>query len=58
MTTLLAGGAGYIGSHMVKRLLEEGEPFVVLDNLSAGLSGRDTWRTFRRRRLRLSRYGA
>ncbi len=36
MTTLLIGGAGYIGSHMVKCLLEEGEPFVVLDNLSAG----------------------
>ncbi|MFY9643094.1 MAG: UDP-glucose 4-epimerase GalE [Rhodomicrobium sp.] len=36
MAVLLAGGAGYIGSHMVKRLLEEGEPVVVLDNLSSG----------------------
>lgn len=36
MTTLLIGGAGYIGSHMVKRLIEEGEPVVILDNLSAG----------------------
>ncbi len=36
MAVLLAGGAGYIGSHMVKRLLKEGEPVVVLDNLSSG----------------------
>ena len=36
MTTLLVGGAGYIGSHMVKRLIEDGEPLVVLDNLSSG----------------------
>jgi UDP-glucose 4-epimerase len=36
MTILLIGGAGYIGSHMVKRLLAEGERFIVLDNLSTG----------------------
>ena len=36
MTTLIIGGAGYIGSHMVKRLIDEGEPFVTLDNLSTG----------------------
>jgi UDP-glucose 4-epimerase len=36
MTVLLIGGAGYIGSHMVKRLLAEGERFAVLDNLSTG----------------------
>ena len=36
MTILLIGGAGYIGSHMVKRLLAEGERFAVLDNLSTG----------------------
>jgi UDP-glucose 4-epimerase len=33
---LVAGGAGFIGSHMVKRLEQEGEPFVVLDNLERG----------------------
>ncbi len=36
MAVLLVGGAGYIGSHMVKRLLEEGEQVVVADNLSTG----------------------
>jgi UDP-glucose 4-epimerase len=33
---LVVGGAGYIGSHMVKRLLEENYGVVVLDNLSTG----------------------
>ncbi|MFU6373809.1 UDP-glucose 4-epimerase GalE [Metapseudomonas otitidis] len=32
----MTGGAGYIGSHMVKRLMEEGHDIVVLDDLSAG----------------------
>lgn len=36
MTVLVTGGAGYIGSHMVLRLLDEGERVVVLDNLSTG----------------------
>jgi UDP-glucose 4-epimerase len=36
MTILVVGGAGYIGSHMVLRLVEEGEPVAVLDNLSTG----------------------
>ncbi len=36
MSVLVTGGAGYIGSHMIKRLLEEGEHVVVLDNLSTG----------------------
>lgn len=33
---LVTGGAGYIGSHVVKQLGERGERIVVLDNLSTG----------------------
>ncbi len=36
MSVLVTGGAGYIGSHMVWRLLEAGEDVVVLDSLSTG----------------------
>jgi len=36
MTVLVTGGAGYIGSHMVWRLVDEGENVVILDNLSTG----------------------
>ena len=36
MTTLVVGGAGYIGSHMVKMMCEEGHDVVVFDNLSGG----------------------
>ncbi len=36
MAVLVVGGAGYIGSHMCLLLKEEGEEFVVLDNLSTG----------------------
>jgi len=35
-TILVAGGAGYIGSHMVALLLREGYDVVVVDNLSTG----------------------
>lgn len=35
-TVLVAGGAGYIGSHMVKQLARAGHSVVVLDNLSTG----------------------
>lgn len=35
-TLLVTGGAGYIGSHTVKHLLELGEKIVVLDNLVFG----------------------
>ncbi len=36
MAIMVTGGAGYIGSHAVKRLLAEGETVVALDNLSLG----------------------
>jgi UDP-glucose 4-epimerase len=36
MTILVTGGAGYIGSHMVHALADQGEDVAVLDNLSTG----------------------
>ena len=36
MNILVTGGAGYIGSHATKILLEQGETVVVIDNLSTG----------------------
>ncbi|MEM8743803.1 MAG: UDP-glucose 4-epimerase GalE [Pseudomonadota bacterium] len=36
MSVLVTGGAGYIGSHMVRELVDAGEDLVVLDNLSTG----------------------
>ncbi|MBL8932283.1 MAG: UDP-glucose 4-epimerase GalE [Kineosporiaceae bacterium] len=33
---LVTGGAGYIGSHVARRLRESGRPVVVLDDLSSG----------------------
>ena len=35
---LVTGGAGYIGSHVVRQLGEAGEKIVILDNLSTGFA--------------------
>lgn len=36
MAILVTGGAGYIGSHVVYGLIEQGQHVIVLDNLSSG----------------------
>ena len=36
MSILITGGAGYIGSHLVKQLLEKNEDIIIIDNLSTG----------------------
>ena len=36
MNVLVTGGAGYVGSHAVRRLKEQGHTPVILDNLSRG----------------------
>ena len=36
MKILVLGGAGYIGSHTVYRLIEQGHSVVVFDNLETG----------------------
>src|ERR1700721_3098772 len=38
MSVLVTGGAGYIGSHTVRALVDANESVVVIDNLSTGFS--------------------
>jgi dTDP-L-rhamnose 4-epimerase len=41
MKVLVTGGAGFIGSHVVDRLVRRGDDVVVLDNLDPQVHGRD-----------------
>jgi CDP-paratose 2-epimerase len=54
-TTLITGGAGFIGTNLADRILRTGERVVVLDDLSRpGVSENLTWlRSVHRRRLRV-----
>src|SRR3712207_4258153 len=36
MVDVVSGGAGFVGSHLCRRLLEDGRAVVCLDNLSTG----------------------
>lgn len=40
MNVLVTGGAGYIGSHVVRLLKERGDKVVVVDNMSSGIASR------------------
>ena len=40
VTWLITGGAGYIGAHVVERVLASGREVVVLDDLSSGIAAR------------------
>ena len=36
MRSIVTGGAGFIGSHLIDRLVSRGDDVLVLDNLSSG----------------------
>ena len=39
MRTLITGGAGFLGSHLCDRMLNEGHEVVCMDNLLTGNMG-------------------
>ena len=39
MNIIVAGGAGFLGSHLSEKLVEEGNDVTVVDDLSSGLEG-------------------
>ncbi|MQY10532.1 UDP-glucose 4-epimerase [Streptomyces sp. RB5] len=40
MTWMITGGAGYVGAHVVRTMLDAGESVVVLDDISSGVPSR------------------
>ena len=41
MNTLVTGGAGFVGTNLIKRLLKEGHKVTCLDNYSSGLKSNE-----------------
>ena len=37
---LVSGGAGFIGSHLIERLIKDGNKVTVIDNFTTGTGGR------------------
>lgn len=57
-TILVTGGAGFLGSHLCDRFLDEGYAVIAMDNLLTGsidnishLSGRDDFRFILERKV-------